>query len=93
MWFAFENEDSSHLKMKTQFLENEDLNPLKMKYMCRNKWKVINPFLKKLQLAKSIKKGSRMFVGAKFNWLIISNPEFEIVLIEIPHSIHYNQRL
>ena len=35
-------------------------------------WKVINPFLKKLQLAKSIKKGS----SAKFNWLIISDPEF-----------------
>ena len=44
--------------------------------MFLEKWKVINPFLKKLQLAKSIKKGSRMFVGAKFNWLIISDPEF-----------------
>ena len=33
-----------------------------------------NPFLKKLQLAKSIKKGSTMFVGAKFYQLIISNP-------------------
>ena len=29
-------------------------------------------FLKiKLQFSKSIKQGSRMFVGAKFNWLII----------------------
>ena len=40
------------------------------------KWKAINPFLKKLQLANSIKKDSRMFVGSKFDWLILSNPEF-----------------
>ena len=51
------------------YFENEN--------MFLEKWKIINPFFKKnLQLAKSIKKGSRMFVGAKFNWLIISNPEF-----------------
>ena len=40
------------------------------------KVKVINHFLKKLQLANSLKKVSRMFVGAKFDWLISSNPEF-----------------
>ena len=37
--------------------------------MFSEKWIAINPFLKKLQLAKKYKekKGSRMFVGAKFN--------------------------
>ena len=40
------------------YLENENV--------FLEKWKVINPFKKKLQLANSIKKGSRMFVGAKF---------------------------
>ena len=39
-------------------------------------WNVINPFLKKLQLAKNIKKVSRLFVGAKFNRLVVSYPEF-----------------
>ena len=37
---------------------------------------VINPFLKKLQPAKNIQKVSRLFVGAKFNRLVVSNPEF-----------------
>ena len=37
--------------------------------------KVFNPF-KKLQLAKSIKTGSRMLVVLNINWLIIPNPEF-----------------
>ena len=40
------------------------------------KVKVINHFLKKLQLANSLKKVSRVFVGAKFDWLVSSNPEF-----------------
>jgi hypothetical protein len=40
------------------------------------KVKLINHFLKKLQLANSLKKVSRMFVGTKFDWLISSNPEF-----------------
>ena len=40
------------------------------------KWKVINHFLKELQLANSLKKVSRMSVGAKFDWLISSNPKF-----------------
>ena len=35
--------------------------------MFLEKLKVINPFLKKLQLAKSIKKDSRMLVGTKFD--------------------------
>ena len=61
----FENESTF---WKRPHFENENI--------FLEKWKVINPFLKKLQLAKSIKKGSRMFVGAKWNWLIISNPEF-----------------
>ena len=47
----------------------------KWKHVFR-KVKVVNHFLKKLQLANSLKKVSRMFVGTKFNWLIISNPEF-----------------
>ena len=54
----FENENSFQINFKNEsmFLEIG---------------KVI-VFLKiKLQFSKSIKQGSRMFVGAKFNWLII----------------------
>ena len=50
------------------YFENEN--------MLLGKWKESNPFFFKLQLANSIKKGSRIFVGAKIYWLIISNPEF-----------------
>ena len=69
--FFIENERA--LKMNAHFekephFENESI--------FLEKWKAINPFLKKLQLANSIKKDSRMFVGSKFNWLISSNPEF-----------------
>ena len=59
------------LKMEAHsemYVENEN--------MFLDRWKVSNPFFKKLQLQNSVKKGSRMFVGAKFDWLIISNPEF-----------------
>ena len=54
-------EKESHFENESMFLE---------------KWKVISPFLKKMQLANSIKRGSRMSVGTKFDWLIVSNPEF-----------------
>ena len=56
----------AHLKTEPRF-KNEN--------MFLEKWKVIN-LKKKLQLEKSTKKGSKMFVGTKFNQLIISNAEF-----------------
>ena len=69
--FFIENERAlkmnAHFKKEPHF-ENESI--------FLEKWKAINPFLKKLQLANSIKKDSRMFVGSKFDWLISSNPQF-----------------
>ena len=43
-----------------------------------------------MQLSNSIKKGSIMFVGTKFDWLIISNPEFYLLQARriISYSTH-----
>ena len=66
-------ENECELKMNAHFekephFENESI--------FLEKWKATNPFLKKLQLANSLKQVSRMFVGTKFYWLISSNPKF-----------------
>ena len=58
-------------------MEAHSITHFENENMFLEKWKVINPLFQKnaisKYLANSIKKGSKMFVGAKFNWLIISN--------------------